>query len=76
MTFNLTSHVAQHPIADEAYMRHLRSSDVFNELQSARDHYDICHEARDAADEDVRQAWDRLEAARAKAALMASMELL
>ena len=71
---NLTAHIARHPIADEPYMRHLRTSDAFNELQAARKHYDVCHEARDAADEDVRQAWDRLQAAKAKAAIIEHLE--
>ena len=74
--FQLAKHIERHPIADDAYLRHLRTSDVFNELTAARKHYDICHEARDAADEDVRQAWKRLEAATAKAKLMEGLESL
>lgn len=34
--FNLSARVAQHPINDEPYMRHLRTADVFNEVQAAR----------------------------------------
>ena len=34
--FNLSARIEQHPIADEPYLRHLRTADVFNEVQSTR----------------------------------------
>ena len=72
--FNLTNHVAQHPIADKAYLRHLRTADVFNEVQEAR------HELWEAdcelqhASRRRDEAWKRNEAAKAKAAIMQALE--
>ena len=65
--FSLTAHIAQHPIADDAYLRHLRTADVFNELREAASAH------KDAAWAE-HEAWKRLEAAKAKAALMQAME--
>lgn len=67
MSFNLRNHVANKPIMDEPYLRHLRTADVFNELRDAADEHKTAAWAE-------HRAWKRLEAAKAKAALMAAME--
>jgi hypothetical protein len=60
--FQLREHIARQPIMDGPYERHLRTADIFNEVSDAR--------------RDLEQARKRYEAARAKAALIASMEIL
>lgn len=58
--FDLSAQIASKPIMDEPYRRHLRTADVFNEVQEAR--------------ENARKAEAALEAAIAKAAIMQSLE--
>lgn len=71
--FSLTKLVARHPISDKPYMRHLETSDAFNEVRDARAELDAAIEARDAADQRVRDAYDKWDAARAKADLTANV---
>lgn len=72
--FNLSAQIASKPIMDEPYKRHLRTADVFNEVQDAREAaFDALIEA-DKAMGRHDAAVKRYEAAKAKAALMESME--
>ena len=66
--FDLARRVSQHPINDPAYLRHLRSADVFNELTEARDAEAATMAAVTAA------MIEHAEAAIAKAKLFESME--
>lgn len=72
--FNLTQHVSQHPIADDAYMRHLRTADVFDEVHTARKLFFKEQERACRARLAEQSARDRYEAAIAKAKLMQAME--
>jgi len=72
--FNLSARVAQHPINDGPYLRHLRTADVFNEVQEARlDAFKALAEV-DAAMRAHEDAMTRYEAAQAKAEIFESME--
>lgn len=72
--FNLRSHIASKPIADAPFIRHLRTADVFNELDEARAEEAKLYAAVTAAIIAHSEAVKRKEAAKAKAELMASME--
>lgn len=74
--FNLSARVAQHPINDEPYMRHLRTADVFNEVQAARlAAFEALAEVETAM-KAHEAAMTRYEAAQAKAEIFESMENL
>lgn len=70
----LTERIMRHPINDDAYLRHLRTADVFNELQEARKILRAREAWRDHYEEKVSEAKKAVEALKAKAALMQSME--
>lgn len=72
--FDLTSHIARHPIADEAYLRHLRTADVFNEVQVANIEAVTAFGALMASEARYEAACKRQQAAKAKAKLIQSME--
>lgn len=72
--FSLTSHVANKPIMDDAYLRHLRTADVFNALTEARQKEAETLAAVSAAMIAHDAALKHREAEEAKAKLMASME--
>lgn len=72
--FNLSTHVANKPIMDDAYLRHLRTADVFNALTEARLKEAETLAAVNAAIIAHDEALKRREAEEAKAKLIASME--
>jgi hypothetical protein len=72
--FNLRGHIASKPIADAPFIRHLRTADVFNELDQARAEEAKLYAAVTAAIIAHSEAVKRKEAAKAKAEIMASME--
>ena len=72
--FQLTNHIANQPIADKPYIRHLRTADVFNECEDARQAEAIAFAAVTAAMIEHAEAVKRRDAAIAKAKLMESME--
>lgn len=72
--FNLRGHIASKPIADAPFIRHLRTADVFNELDEARAEEAKLYAAVTAAIIAHSDAVKRKEAAKAKAELMAAME--
>jgi putative N-acetylmannosamine-6-phosphate epimerase len=72
--FSLTSHVANKPIMDDAYLRHLRTADVFNALTEARQKEAETLAAVNAAIIAHDAALERRKTEEAKAKLMASME--
>ena len=72
--FNLSARVAQHPINDGPYLRHLRTADVFNEVQEARLDAFKALAAVNAAMKAHEDAMTRYEAAQAKAEIFESME--
>ena len=72
--FQLTNHVANQPIADKPFIRHLQTADVFNECQDARRAEAAALAAVNAAMIEHAEAVKRKEAAIAKAKLMESME--
>jgi hypothetical protein len=76
MSFNLRNHVANKPIMDEPYLRHLRTSEVFDELREAREAYREAVDRKLIADGTWYHAGRRLEAAEAKAEIMAHLEAL
>ena len=82
---NLTAHIARHPIADEAYLRHLRTADVFNEVWETRDALIVAEQAACVAQDEIEAIINRhdriiadkstqYEAALAKAAIMQALE--
>ncbi len=72
--FNLSARIEQHPIADEPYLRHLRTADVFNEVQATRlAAFEALVEVETAMAKHE-AAVTAYEAAQAKADLMQSME--
>jgi len=74
--FNLSARVAQHPINDGPYLRHLRTADVFNEVQEARlDAFKALAEVN-AAMKAHEDAMTRYEAAQAKAESVAGVEAM
>ena len=72
--FNLRGHIASKPIADVPFIRHLRTADVFNELDEARAEEAKLYAAVTAAIIAHSEAVKRKEAAQAKAEIMAHLE--
>ena len=72
--FNLTNHVANKPIMDGPYLRHLQTADVFNELHEATQEELELRAAVTAAIIAHSDAVKRKDAAKAKAELMAHLE--
>lgn len=70
----LEDRIKQHPIADKAYVRHLRTADVFNEVTEARKVLAARRAWLEHYESKVADAEDLLEAALAKAKLMEAME--
>jgi hypothetical protein len=72
--FNLTAKIANQPIMDAPYLRHLRTADVFNEFHEARAEEAKLYAAVTAAIIAHSEAVKRKEAAKAKAEIMAHLE--
>ena len=72
--FNLTSHVANKPIMDGPFIRHLRTDPIFQELNEKRQAEADTFAAVQAAIIKHSEAVKERKAAEAKAELMASME--
>ena len=72
--FNLSARIAEHPINDGPYLRHLRSADIFNEVQDARFAAFKALAEVNAAMLAHEEALTRYEAAQAKAEIFESME--
>ena len=72
--FNLSASIAQKPIADAPYLRHLRTADVFNEVTETRQKEAETFAAVQAAIIAHAEAVKLRDAAIAKAELMASLE--
>lgn len=70
--FSLTTHIAQHPICDGPYERHLQAADIFNEVQDARAEYEQAWLDTFASMKAETAAKKRLQAAIAKAKLYES----
>lgn len=71
---NLSAHVANQPIADKPFIRHLQTADIFNECQDARRAEAAALAAVTAAMIEHDKAVKRKEAAIAKAKIFESME--
>lgn len=71
---SLQDRIMGHPISDPAYMAHLRTADVFNEVHAARNAFFREQERAVRARIAEENARTRYEAAIAKAKLMESME--
>ena len=72
--FQLDSHIANQPIADKPFIRHLQTADIFNECQEARIAEAAALAAVNAAIIEHDKAVKRKEAAIAKAKLMEGLE--
>ena len=72
--FDLSARVAEHPIGDKPYIRHLQTAEIFNECEDARRAEAATLAAVNAAIIEHDKAVKRKEAAIAKAKLMESME--
>ena len=72
--FNLTAKIANQPIMDGPYLRHLRTADVFNEFHEATQEELELRAAVTAAIIAHSDAVKRKDAAKAKAELMAHLE--
>lgn len=71
---NLVQHIMRHPVNDPAYLRHLRTADVFNEITETREAERAAMAELEIAMAKHVEAATAYEAARAKAELMQSME--
>jgi len=69
MPFELTTHIASHPISDGPYLRHLATADSFNAVQDAR-------EKVSQAEREYDDALRFLEAEVAKAKIIEHLETL
>jgi len=72
--FNLSARVAQHPINDGPYLRHLRGADIFNAVTATREAAEKALADVNAAMLIHEQAVEAHDAELAKAEIFESME--